>query len=355
MLEERQARWRPRRARRASRGAACVSATAPARRAASTRHWSRALAGVRRPRSRSCSSRSSFISRSRTLLRCTSVGCAVSTGTTWAVAKECRDSACGSMPAASTRSSARTRLPSGGGSPAMSALAAAPSAVHVLGEVGEVREIAERAHHDHRLLAASVHRACARACRAPRHRRRGGTRSSFAARARRVRTRARLPGPAPCRRATARAGGCRRASGGRVRLSSSRPPLPLSRSWLIIHNARPFDIGASRAQRRIFVWAIDAAVRRLFLWLGVFRRFWRRLWLDQLLFQRRQLGRGVVHVEVERPFARWHEIFREPDERQPHDARDVRECRRCVSGRCRSDCRSAAACCPRTETNTATT
>ena len=77
--------------------------------------------GVSRVRSRACSSRSSCISRSRTLLRCTSVGCAVSTGTTSAVAEEAGQRVAASMPAAAIRSSARARLPSAGGSPAMSA------------------------------------------------------------------------------------------------------------------------------------------------------------------------------------------------------------------------------------------
>ncbi len=75
--------------------------------------------GVRRVRSRACSSCSICISRSRTLLRWTSVGCAVSTGTTTPSRKNpASDSS--ETPAAATRSSARARLPSAGGSPSMS-------------------------------------------------------------------------------------------------------------------------------------------------------------------------------------------------------------------------------------------
>ena len=94
------------------------------------------------------------------LLRCTSVGWAVSTGTISASAKNAA-SAAGPMPAVA-RAVERVRqaaLARRGAGDLVGARAA--DVVLVLGDVGEVREVAEGPHHDHGLVGASAGRAMA--------------------------------------------------------------------------------------------------------------------------------------------------------------------------------------------------
>ena len=98
-----------------------------------------------------CSRRAISRSQSRMLLRCTSVGCAVSTGLTSASREPRAPSRRARRRASRSRSSACARLPGCGGDARERVRAPAPILVHVLGDVGELREIAERAHDVQRL------------------------------------------------------------------------------------------------------------------------------------------------------------------------------------------------------------
>ena len=126
------------------------SATAAGRCAAGRSRPPRTRRGPCAIRSRRSSSRAIARSASRMLLRCTSVGCAVSTGETIAAS---------SQPATATASTAfgadaRQRVGQAAAlrrRPGERVRAAPPVLVDVLGDVREVREVAERANHVERL------------------------------------------------------------------------------------------------------------------------------------------------------------------------------------------------------------
>jgi hypothetical protein len=187
-----------------------------ARRSASS--CSACSSGESSVRSRSSSRRAIFHWQSRMLLRCTSVGCAVSTGTHLGAGKEAGESAHGRRCRPSARGPAPcARLPSRGAAPARAWCAAAADVVLVLGDVGQVREVAEGAHHQVGALARQARAAGHSFLRAPRCRYRDGSAARAGGSARRGRRPRRPPVRARCRRAGGRAGGCRRAGVGPCR------------------------------------------------------------------------------------------------------------------------------------------